>query len=277
MPLYPLGISRRGDVPSVPRQAAGSVDVRWSVSGELACAFIDGPHQAVPPMLHATVLDAIHRRICVLPVRFGITVRDEAEIRDLLDDRCQEMLDHLSRLDRTCEMGVRIAPPATREDRPRACHGLQQAVPDATCSGDAASSKQWHPAAKDVGPPHYRGRRLAPVPCSPSRAQDAASSGQRSPLAYMEQRRSLYQRTDDDAERDRLATQELVEQLQGCYRQWRILPASPSHRIRMAFLVERDRVTAFQSRAESACSACREGRWMVLGPWPPYSFAEILS
>ena len=108
MPLYPLGISRRGDVPSVPKQAAGSVGVRWSVSGELACAFIDGPHQAVPPMLHAAVLDAIHRRICVLPVRFGVAVCDEAEIRALLDDRGREMLDQLSRLDRTCEMGVRI-------------------------------------------------------------------------------------------------------------------------------------------------------------------------
>ena len=84
MPLYPLGISRRRDVPSVPKQAAGSVDVRWSLTGELACAFIDAPHQAVPPMLHATVLDAIHRRICVLPVRFGLALHDEAEIHSLL-------------------------------------------------------------------------------------------------------------------------------------------------------------------------------------------------
>ena len=80
MPLYPLGISRRRDVPSVPKQAAGAIDVRWSLAGELACAFIDAPHQAVPPMLHATALDAIHRRICVLPVRFGVALRDEAEI-----------------------------------------------------------------------------------------------------------------------------------------------------------------------------------------------------
>ena len=93
----------------------------------------------------------------------------------------------------------------------------------------------------------------------------------------MEQRRSFYRRTDDDAERDRLAAEQLVEQLQGCYRQWRKLPASPSYRLRLAFLVERDRVTAFQNRAESAGGACRQGRWMVLGPWPPYSFAEALS
>ena len=115
MPLYPLGISRRRDVPSVPKQAAGSVDVRWSLAGELACAFIDAPHQAVPPMLHATVLDAIHRRICVLPVRFGLALRDETEIHSLLQDRRHELLDHLSRLDWTCEMGVQIAPPTTAD------------------------------------------------------------------------------------------------------------------------------------------------------------------
>ena len=111
MPLYPLGISRRRDVPSVPKQAAGAIDMRWSLAGELACAFIDAPHQAVPPMLHAAALDAIHRRICVLPVRFGVALHDEAEIRSLLQDRRHELLDHLGRLDRTCEMGLRIAPP----------------------------------------------------------------------------------------------------------------------------------------------------------------------
>ena len=91
------------------QRAAGAVDMRWSLAGELACAFIDAPHQAVPPMLHATVLEAIHRRICVLPVRFGVALRDEAEIRALLRRRRHEMLDQLSRLDRTCEMGLRIA------------------------------------------------------------------------------------------------------------------------------------------------------------------------
>ena len=95
MPLYPLGISRRRDVPSVPKQAAGSVDMRWSLAGELACAFIDAPHQAVPPMLHAAALDAIHRRICVLPVRFGVALHDENEIRSMLQDRHDELLDHL--------------------------------------------------------------------------------------------------------------------------------------------------------------------------------------
>ena len=218
MPLYPLGISRRRDVPSVPKQAAGAIDVRWSLAGELACAFIDAPHQAVPPMLHAAALDAIHRRICVLPVRFGVALHDETEIHSLLQDRHHELLDHLSRLDRTCEMGLRIAPP------------------------------------------------------SPSEAQVAASSKPQSPLAYIEERRSYYQRVDEGEVRDCSIVQQFVERLHGCYRQWRNLQSSPSHPIRLAFLVERDRVAAFRNRLEDTGGTDQEGRCVILGPWPPYSF-----
>ena len=217
MPLYPLGISRRRDVPSVPKQAAGSVNMRWSLTGELACAFIDAPHQAVPPMLHATVLDAIHRRICVLPVRFGLALRDETEIHSLLQERHDELLDHLGCLDRTCEMGLRVTPPS---------------------------------------PPRTR----------------VASSKPQSPLAYIEERRSYYQRADENTDRDHLIVQHFVEQLHGYYRQWRKLQSSPSHPIRLAFLIARDRLTAFQSRLESTCSTDQEGRCVILGPWPPYRF-----
>ena len=217
MPLYPLGISRRRDVPSVPEQAAGSVVMRWSLAGELACAFIDAPHQAVPPMLHAAALNAIHRRICVLPVRFGVALRDEAEIHSLLQDRRHELLDHLSRLDSTCEMGLRIAPPD-------------------------------HPITQ------------------------ATSSKPQLPLAYIEERRSHYQRVDEGELRGRSIVQQFVERLQSYYRQWRKLQSSPSHPIRLAFLVERDRVAAFQTRLENTCSTDQDGRCVVLGPWPPYSF-----
>jgi hypothetical protein len=223
MPLYPLGISRRRDVPSVPKQAAGTVDVRWSLVGELACAFIDAPHQAVPPMLHATVLDAIHRRVCVVPVRFGLALGEEAEIHALLQARHDELLDHLSRLGGTCEMGVQIAALDTSK------------------------------TAAAVAPDHQ------------------------SPLAYLDRRRSYYQRVDDDEEQDRAIVQRFVERLHGYFRQWRKLPASPSRRIRLAFLVERDRVMAFQSGVENARKSCQEGRCRVLGPWPPYSFVEAIS
>ncbi|MBU4270882.1 MAG: GvpL/GvpF family gas vesicle protein [Planctomycetes bacterium] len=218
MPLYPLGISRSRDVPCVPKQAAGSVDMRWSLAGELACALIDAPHGAIQPMLHAAALEAIHRRICVLPVQFGMALRDEAEIHSVLEKRSRELLENLDRLDRTCEMALRIArtnPPKTRT---------------------------------------------------------AAAAKPQSPLDYIEERRSHYRRLDGGEERERSIVRQFVERLHGCYRQWRKLQSSPSHPIRMAFLVEQDRATAFRSRLEKTCETYREGRCVILGPWPPYSF-----
>ncbi len=218
MPLYPLGISRSRDVPSVPKHAAGSVDMRWSLTGELACAFIDAPHQAIPPMLHAATLEAIHRRICVLPVQFGMALRDEAEIHSVLENRSRELLENLDHLDQTCEMALRIA---------------------------------------QTNPPKTR---------------TAATAKPQSPLEYIEERRSHYRRLDGSEEQERPIVRLFVERLHGCYRQWRKLQPSPSYPIRVAFLVEQDRVTAFRSRLENTCKTYREGRCVILGPWPPYSF-----
>jgi hypothetical protein len=237
MPLYPLGISRRRDIAKVPLQAAGSVNLYWSLSGDLACAFIDAPHQAVPPMLHATVLDAIHRRICVLPVRFGLALHDESEIHALLHNRHRELLDDLSRLDQTCEMGLQISLTTAAKRQP-----LQDA------------------AAKS-----------APAPCPNTQTQTTVSFKPLLPLAYIEERRSHYQKADEDAERHESIVQQLVERLNGCFRQWRKLRPSLSHPIRLAFLIEQGRVAAFRSRLENACRSDQR-QCVILGPWPPYSF-----
>jgi hypothetical protein len=192
--------------------------MRWFHVGELACACIDAPHPGIVPTLHAATLEAINRRIGVLPVRFGLALRDETEIHSLLQNRNEELLDHLNRLDSACEMGLRIAIPN------------QTATPN------------------------------------------ASSSGPQSSPAYLELRRAHYRQADDAVERDRLIAGQYVDQLQGCYREWRQLPPSPSHPIRLAFLVDRGAAAAFLSRVENARQRFPEGRCSVLGPWPPYSF-----
>jgi len=122
MPLYPLGISRSRDVRGTDEQAVGqAVELRWRRAGDLACVFVDAPHDAFKPVQHAAALDAIHRRICVLPMRFGVEVRDEAEIGSLLQARRRKLLDDLDRLDGACEMALRIALPSP-ERLPTAPH-----------------------------------------------------------------------------------------------------------------------------------------------------------
>lgn len=216
MSLYPLGISRRRDVSSLSAKlAAGSADVRWSVEGELACAFIDAPHNSVQPMHHAAALDAIHHRICVLPMRYGVELRDESDIRSIIRGRDREILDRLGRLDWTCEMMLRITLPTPVKKRAMAIAGKAPAD---------GNKKRAH--VHEVDP----------------------------------------------AEQSRQIVQHFVEHLHGTYRDWRRLPSAPSQPIRLAFLLERDRVDAFQGRLENVHAICRVGRCEILGPWAPYSF-----
>jgi len=112
MSLYPLGITRRQDVARTAEDAAvEQVAVRWVFAGELAGAVLDPPQEPPKPLEHAAALDAIHRRMCVLPIRFGTVLGGEVEIRSLLESRCRDLLDRLDRLDGACEMGLRIALP----------------------------------------------------------------------------------------------------------------------------------------------------------------------
>jgi hypothetical protein len=219
MPLYPLGISRSHDVSQIVGEVVGGpAGVRWSRAGELACAFIDAPHDAFKPLQHAAMLGAIHRRLCVLPMRFGATLRDEAEIHALLQTRRSELLERLGQLDGACEMGLRIV-------------------------------------------------RKSPGTMATDPAAETAS-----PLGYLERRRSCYQRADATAELDRQVVRRFEERLQGLYRDWRRLPATPARLIRLAFLVERDRVAAFRHGVADASRDGGPGQCAVLGPWPPYSF-----
>ena len=231
MPLYPLGISRSRDVPAVAQEAT-LAGVRWSRAGELACAFIDAPHKGFEPHQHAIALDAIHCRTCVLPVRFGLEVSDEAEIHALLQARRRELLDRLDRLDSACEMGLRIT--------------LPNSVPLLTC-------KQCPSVAGCLG-----------TACKQAVAHDEADSGSddlaqepASPRAYLEQRRSHYRQIDAATEQELQIVGQLLGRLQDAYREWRKLPATPAHLIRLTFLVERECVAAFRSRTEEFARAWR--------------------
>ena len=128
MSLYPLGISRSRDLPRVAEQStrgggewhphipptSGQVAVRWVLADELAGALIDAPQVTPKPLEHAAALDAIHRQMCVLPMRFGTVPCDEAGIRSLLKARRGDLIERLDRLEGTCEMGLRIALPKFR-------------------------------------------------------------------------------------------------------------------------------------------------------------------
>lgn len=123
MPLHLVGISRAqtsGAYPaeSMPgsRGSASQPDpggVRWIAEGELAAATVPPLPAATGPLEHAALLAAIHRHGDVLPVRFGLVLRSERAVRELLRRRREDFLHDLKRLRGTSEIGLRIElPPA---------------------------------------------------------------------------------------------------------------------------------------------------------------------
>jgi len=232
MSLYPLGISRSRDLPRVAEQSTrgggvwhphipptpGQVAVRWVLADKLAGAVIDAPHVRPRPLEHAAALDAIHRQICVLPMRFGTVLRDEADIRSLLETWHRDLLQRLDRLDGTCEMGLRIALPKCQ-------------------------TAQANPSP-----------RTSP------------------PTSYLHERRAYYQRQDSLSEQARLTVEHLVRELGGTYHDWQRLTPSPPSLVRLAFLVERERVGSFRRCLRASIAEHSGHQWTLLGPWPPYSF-----
>ena len=106
MPLYAIGIIRSQDVPLAVASPAD-----WFIDDKLACACSEAPQGHFTPMQHAAALEMIHRRVSVLPMRFGTVVDDEKELGALLLSRRDEFLDGLGRIDGACEMDLRIAIP----------------------------------------------------------------------------------------------------------------------------------------------------------------------
>jgi hypothetical protein len=233
MPLYPLCISRSRDVPNASAAVAEPSAVRWTLVGELACAFVDAPHDGLPPLRHAAAVEAIFRRAGALPLRFGAALDDEREIRAMLETRRGEFIAGLDRLAGACEMGLRItlakaAIPAVRpETQPRCLTGA---------FGEDGNPRQ-------------------------------------TAIAYLERRRARYQDDDADTRQAGLVVERIVGLVQDECREWRKLPSPSPRLVRLAFLVERDRAAAFRGRLADCGRELSGTALLVLGPWPPYSFA----
>ena len=219
MPLHLLGITRSRDVSAVTEEdLLGQLGVHWIPADELSGAVIDASRVPPEPLAYAAALDAIHRRICVLPIRYGARMFNEEELRNALLQKREELLKCLDRVEGASEISLRISFP-------------QCQTPEAELPTEAFS-----------------------------------------PTAYLARRRTLYQREDRLAEQSRLTTDRYVRKLGGLYRQWRSLASSSQGIVRLAFLVERERVGLFRRRLQVLRNVKQGEQCEILGPWPPYSF-----
>ena len=111
MSLHLLGIARydvaSGDPLIVPADLHRH-GVCWVAQEDVAAAVMPSSCSPLAPLSHARLLETIHCRMDVLPIRYGVEMPDKRAVRDLLRQRRSELLRSLKRLKGTGEMGLRI-------------------------------------------------------------------------------------------------------------------------------------------------------------------------
>ncbi len=181
---------------------------------------------------HETVVEALCQAGPALPVRFGTILADQAAVAQALAGQYEVLRADLARVGTQVELGLTI---------------LWRTPPE---QAERVSDRQTHepayaPASSPPGPgTRYLRARLAQY------QREAAQQNQVSTLiAALEQ--AVHPST--------------LEQ------RYQTLPA-PRLAVRAAYLVRRAQVQDFQQAVDKLRQQRPDLRWLISGPWPPYSF-----
>lgn len=199
--------------------------------------------EGIPPsmdnlVLHERVVEAIHEAGRALPVRFGSTLPGASAVASALRRYASALRNDLERIGAKDEMGVTVL---------------------------------WSPT-QTAGPPardHEEGQTRAKV------ADSAPQSG----LAFLRARQRVYQRADVARARAQTLADELDATL-GSHAVTRLHAICPSERLAMRsqYLLDREQAPAFRAAFDEVRE--RYGarlRFLLSGPWPPYSFVTPLT
>lgn len=109
------------------RDSEGSCP-NWVFSTPLAAVVAHPTHLPLSPHAHARALAAIHRQICILPMRYGTVLDDEEGVRRMLQTRRHDLIASLDQLGGSCELGVRIVLAHQSVPEPKSHHVTQSAM-----------------------------------------------------------------------------------------------------------------------------------------------------
>lgn len=183
---------------------------------------------------HETVVEAVRASAPALPVRFGTVLPGEQGVRRAVTSQYDTLRNDLRRLGDKIELGVTVL---------------------------------W----RHVGEPS-----AAPTPDLDAGMQsgaDTSTKTRRGGLAYLRARQTAYR----EAESARARAQTLAGELDALLRPnalecRRVICPTERLALRDVYLLERDRLSAFERAFAQAQQRHQEVRLLLSGPWPPYSF-----
>jgi Gas vesicle synthesis protein GvpL/GvpF len=213
-----------------------------AVVSHMSVAGMDDVRQAATTenlLRHEQVVEAVCSRGPALPVRFSTVLPNEEAVTHALATRYDTLRADLRRIGDKIEMGITVLWPS----------------PEAQSSTPNRSA--------EVG----------------GRADDGAvSADRRAGLAYLRSRRVEYRKAESAREHAQALARDLDAVLRphalDCHR-----GLCPSERLalRDLYLMERKQVSAFEKAFDEVQRRHMEVRFLLSGPWPPYSFVTSLA
>lgn len=183
---------------------------------------------------HEAVVEAVRAEGPALPVRFGTVLPDAGAVKQALATRYDTLRNDLRRIGDKIELGLTVL---------------------------------WHPVEG----------RSAPRPPEPDMDKrsdaDTVAEALRPGLAYLRSRQTEFRKAESARDRAQTLARALDAAL-GPYALEYRQSVCPSERLalRNLYLLERERIDAFERALAEVRQRHQEVRFLLSGPWPPYSF-----
>lgn len=212
----------------------------------LAAAFSVVPDTCATPSIaqvqaYARVVEALHQRSTILPMRYGCLLETEAQIRELLRVRRTDSLAALDELDGCVEMGLRVLPEGSTTDYTD--KRVRESINPLTLSS-VSSVLSVVKSSSSLGT-GYLAERRARYAAKDSRHQQAAGAGERF--------RRIFAGLFVKCEAEPLST-------------------AAGTLLSLHFLVRREQEECFRAAFRRLQEDSLQ-KVLLTGPWPPYHFA----
>ena len=217
------------------------------VAGHGLCAAVsemdveDGTPPIAELLVYSQVVEALHRRQAVVPMRYGCFLNGIKAIRDTLKERHLQYEPLLAQLEGHVEIGIRILFP----------------------------EKEWRPRQEEK----MKGRdALSTAGTTASRKDEQSVDG----CTYLALRKAHYQMNDEILQDCQMFIDHYIQAFSGLYARHRTETDMKNGVviISLYFLTPKSKVNRFR---EIFGQVAKNGdaKAMLSGPWPPYNFVTL--
>ena len=240
-----------GDLTGVKGQPVSFIEAHGLCAVVSEVDFEEGAPPVAELLAYAHVVESLHRRQAVVPMRYGCFLNGIPAIRNVLKVRQHQYETLLAELDGHVEMGIRILLPEKR--RPRR-HGETSLCSDAL---SVTGSEKENPAPETTPLPNEK----------------SASNGR----TYLALRKVHYQMQEETSQDRQMLTDLYLQAFSELYIRHRTETDLKNGAVILSlyFLTPKNAVNRFRETFGNMMAKGNDEA-MLSGPWPPYNFVTTI-